>query len=278
MSLKSFKNKCFLDGAKGTEISSRGYTKYPIDYASIDAVEIVEQVHQSYIDSGVDVITTNTFRVTSFPDKSKMKDVICADCSLIKNLNAPNIALSIGPGDGDFSDLTSMQRKELKQKYKWQAELATDCQVDMIVLETVCSLDEAVMAIEEILSITSIPLCVTCTLTEKSTMLSGETLDQFSEKMESLGVFAIGLNCIPISKLLLNNVKELAKKTSLPLIIQPNLGMPEQTKNGAEYPVKEKEFFETMQAISEINQVKFLGGCCGTTPKLMTKLIELKVK
>lgn len=261
-----------LDGAKGTEITNRGYTSYPLDEASVNASEIVSDVHRSYVESGSDMVTTNTFRVTSYTTRSEMSAIIRADYALLKSVGAPAIALSVGPGDGEYSKLSQCQRNELKQRYGWQAELANNCQVDMILLETVCHLEEAIMAVQAIQSITEIPLAVTCTLTNESTLISGEPLEVFIKEIQKLGVCAIGLNCVPINECLLSNVCLLMDNTSLPLIIQPNLGCPKQTKTGSVYPVDESEFIEVMGTILKNEQVRIIGGCCGTTPHLIKSL------
>ena len=261
-----------LDGAKGTEITNRGYTSYPLDEASVNASEIVSDVHRSYVESGSDMVTTNTFRVTSYATQSEMSTIVRADYTLLKSVGAPAIALSIGPSDGDYSKFSRCQRNELKQRYGWQAELANDCQVDMILLETVCHLEEAVMAVRVIQSITEIPVAVTCTLTGENTLISGEPLEMFVKEIQKLGVCVIGLNCVPINDRLLSNVCLLMDNTSLPLIIQPNLGCPKQTKTGSVYPVDESEFIEVMGTILKNEQVRIIGGCCGTTPHLIKSL------
>ncbi|CAM3247176.1 homocysteine S-methyltransferase family protein [Vagococcus fessus] len=261
-----------FDGGKGTEILKRGYVTYPLDKASVDSPNVVKEVHQLYIDSGADVLTTNTFRLTSFSEKYEMERVISADYQILKEISAPYIALSIGPGDADFSKLNTIEKKELSKRYKWQAELGDSHDIDLILLETVCNFSEAVMAVNEIKAVTQIPLAVTCTLTDMGQLISGEEFSQFIVKCEELGVSAVGLNCLPIDEDLSCYIKTALKETSLPLIIQPNISIPSQAVEDMVYSVKEQEFLDAMEDILNYEQIKLVGGCCGTTPELISKL------
>lgn len=91
--------------------------------------------------------------------------------------------------------------------------------------------------------------------------------------LEGLGVDALGVNCSLGPDKMLPVVEQLCKYSSVPVIVNPNAGLP-STKNGkTEFNTNAEAFSDCMRKIA-VSGAAVLGGCCGTTPEFIKKTVE----
>lgn len=120
----------------------------------------------------------------------------------------------------------------------------------------------------------SLPVIVTMIFDENARLLTGADIKTAVTMLEGLGVDAVGFNCGLGPKQMIAFVEEIRRWTSLPIIIQPNAGLPESVNGQTIFNVSPTEFAEDMKKIAQLG-VSYLGGCCGTTPKHLEEMIKL---
>lgn len=132
-------------------------------------------------------------------------------------------------------------------------------------------LKAAVIAVKEN---SDLPIITSMIFDESGRLLTGGDVKSAVAMLEGLRVDAIGFNCGLGPKQMIPLVKELRECTSLPILVMPNAGLPESVDGKTVYNVSPDEFAQDMREIAKLG-VSILGGCCGTTPKHIAKMIEL---
>ena len=274
------KGLLYFDGAMGTQLQKRGLKTGELpERLSLTKPEIIIDIHKAYLKAGSDVISTNTFGANPLKfSESELKEVIDAAVSCAQKAVSEAggkkryIALNIGPlgkllkpfGDLCFEDAVEHFAKIIR---------AAEDKTDLILIETMNDAYETKAAVLAAKENSSLPIFVTCVFDEKEKLMTGADAKSMVALLEGLSVDAIGINCSLGPKKMNEVLKTFAEYSSTPLIICPNAGLP-HTENGVTvFDVTAEEF-----ALEMKNSVKIgahgLGGCCGTTPEFIEKLIE----
>ena len=145
---------------------------------------------------------------------------------------------------------------------------------DVILIETMGDTYEIKAAVLAAKENSTLPVIVTMIFDESGRLLTGADIKTAVVLLEGLGVDAIGFNCGLGPKQMIAFAEEIRKWTSLPILIQPNAGLPESVNGKTVFNVSPKEFAQDMKKIAEIG-VSCLGGCCGTTPEHIREMIKL---
>lgn len=180
-------------------------------------------------------------------------------------------------GDLDFEDCISLYKKTFR--------IALKCKIDCILIETMNDGYEtkaAVIAAKEVMeelsqtegSKVDYPIFVTNVYDKDSRTLSGSTPESMVAMLEGLGVAAIGVNCSLGPVEMLPTVQRLCQCANVPVIVNPNAGLPKVINGKTFFDITEEKFVQAMQQIFEIPSIctKILGGCCGTTPEYIKNL------
>ena len=303
-----------LDGAMGTMIQTykleeedfRGdrFKDHEIllkgnnDLLSITRPDIIKDIHKGYIDSGADIIQTNTFSSTSIA----MEDYALQDLVYELNFESAKIARevtdkfdnkkyvagSIGPTNKtasmspDVNDpgFRAITFDELVESYKEQIKGLVDGGSDILLVETVfdtLNAKAALMAINDYFeeNNTSLPVMLSGTITDNSgRTLSGQTVNAFLISLSHFPLLSIGFNCALGADKLRPYLKRLSNSTNFFTSVYPNAGLPnafgeyDQTPNG---------MLTQLREYLDENLVNIIGGCCGTTYDHI-KLISEEVK
>ena len=144
---------------------------------------------------------------------------------------------------------------------------------DLVLIETMSDSYEAKAAVLAAKENCDLPVLVTTIFDEKGKMLTGGTVDSVIAMLEGLRVDALGVNCGLGPKQMLPIVKRLTEVSSLPIIVNPNAGLPRSENGKTVYDIDADEFAYLMEQIADLG-VQALGGCCGTTPAHIRKMIE----
>lgn len=118
-----------------------------------------------------------------------------------------------------------------------------------------------------------LPVMATVIFGENGKMLTGATPEAVTALLEGLGADAFGMNCGLGPKQMKPIFERLAKSASIPLIINPNAGLPRSENGKTVFDVDPSEFAENMKIFAE-EGAWLMGGCCGTTPAHIKALVE----
>jgi 5-methyltetrahydrofolate--homocysteine methyltransferase len=267
-------NIVLLDGAMGTLLQQSGadITGGTEEY-NITNPSLIRDIHKKYIESGAQIIYTNTFGAHKVPKGFKLSEIIRAAVENAKS--AANgkafVAYDMGPSgkvlepSGDF---TFDQAYEL---FKEQAESAQNNGVDLIVCETFMDLYEIKAAVLAVKENTSLPVICSMSFDRNGRTVFGTDAGCMALTLEGLGADCIGINCSLGPDQILPIAEELIKWTDLPVIVKANAGIP---RPDGSYSISPAEFAEAYDKLLNIG-VTVIGGCCGTSPEYIAALREL---
>jgi len=267
----NFDNFIIFDGAMGTMLQSNGLKAnvLPESY-NFSHPDIVESIHRQYVASGADVITTNTFGANRYKLAGSgftVKDVVTQAVKLARNAAGEKlIALDIGPtgklmkphGDLSFDDAYSAFAEQIKA-----GEVAG---ADLILIETMSDVYEAKAAIVAAKENSQLPILCTMTFQKDKRTLTGTDVLTMVNILQNLGIDALGANCSLGPKEMMGLVEDLVRYSKIPIIIQPNAGLPKIQNGHIYYETDAYEFSQYAKSMAQ-KGVIILGGCCGTTPE-----------
>ncbi len=285
MNVKNYikNNLLIFDGGMGTLLQSKGLKVGELpERFNLSNPTAVQQIHKSYFDAGCNVVTTNTFGANSL--KFSLEELEEIIKSAVENAriaqknsqtNQPKwVALDLGPtgkmlkpyGDLEFEDAVDVFRNTVRLGVKYG--------VDLVIIETMNDCYETKSALLAVKEECSLPVIVSNAFSEDGKLVTGASPKIMVNVLEGLGADAIGVNCSFGPDKLMNVVDEYIKYSSLPIIFQPNAGMPKVVNGKTEYDVSPKDFaVSALQAVQK--GVKIVGGCCGTTPDHLKAVCEI---
>ncbi len=264
-----------FDGGVATELYERGfYINRLYEELNLSNPKDVAAVHESYIDAGAKVITTNTFSLLS-PQLAKhdlapkqrelLHAAIEVAAEAVRNKKTDTkIGLSFGPMSVLIEPLGPTSREEVRTEYETLARFALEVpKFDLYLLETFSNLDELECAIEGIRrvdSTTPILASITTMSTEK------RFIEEFARRIgERTDVQYLGLNCSEGPQDLLQSLKILRPLTAKSIIVQPNAGIP-RTINGRYFYMTSPDYMAKHAKRFIEAGARGVGGCCGTGP------------
>ena len=266
------------------------------DVLSLTNADAVEHVHRSFLDVGVDVIETNTFRsnrltLAEFGLEEKVTKLNFEAARLAKrtaqafstSAQPRFVAGSIGP-TGKILSINESQPsgvtfEGMVNVFKEQALALLEGGVDLLLLETQQDLLEvkaAILGIRQACreSDIHVPLQVQVTMDIHNRMLFGSNIDAVAAILEPLDIDVIGLNCSTGPDEMEPPIEFLGKNLSLPVACLPNAGMPEMQGDAVVYPLSPQQFASRLTQFVEKNALSVVGGCCGTTPQHLDLLVK----
>lgn len=267
-----------FDGAMGTALQATKLKAGEIpECLNITDPELIQQIHLDYLQAGADFITTNTFGANPL----KMKDAPYSYEKIIeaaidnaylarKKANRENdsyIVLDIGPIGQLLEPMGTLTFDEAYEIIKKQVILAKD-KVDAVLFETFSDIYEAKAGILAVKENSDLPVFVTMTYESNLRTLSGCDPITMVNVLEGLNVDALGVNCSlgPIE--LTPIIDEILKIATVPVMIQPNAGLPCLVEGKTCYNM-DKDTFVNESIKHVLNGVSIIGGCCGTTPEFI---------
>ena len=270
----------FFDGAMGSMLQARGLKLRQVpESLNLTNPELIRSIHTEYSQAGADFITANTFGANRFKlAKSgfSVQEVIQSGLAIAReSAGSSLVALDIGPTGRVIAPLGDSSFTEV---YDAVAEMviAGRDSCDVILLETFTDLYELKAAVLAALENSSLPVFATMSFEESGKTFFGASVEAMAATLEGLGVSALGVNCSLGPAQLVPIVKRLCAVSHIPVIVQPNAGLPVMRDGITHYDVSPEEFAEVSCEFAKMG-VQILGGCCGTTPKhiaLMKKAVQ----
>ena len=284
------KELLFFDGAMGTALQHEGLLAGELpELWNITNEKIIFDIHKNYLKAGCNILKTNTFGANRLKLKDTgytvqqviFKGMKIAQKVIKENGNGAYTALDIGPTGkllAPFGDLS------FEAAYDIFSEMITagkDAGADLILIETMSDIYEMKAAILAAKENSNLPIIVTFTLDKEGKLLTGGDILTAVNLIQSLGADALGLNCGFGPDQMKKLLPELIKYSSIPIVINPNAGVPAFINGKTVFDVEPDQFAEYMAEIVT-KGAHIIGGCCGTTPdhieKMIKKCCEIKVK
>lgn len=275
------KQMLFFDGATGTQLQARGLQAGELpERWNFTHPEIIEAVHKDYLAAGANILKTNTFGAN--PIKLAETDLDCkatitAAVTIAKKACAGAIdkfvALDLGPTGKLLAPYGDLPFEKAVAAYGEMVRYGVEAGADLILIETMSDTYETKAAILGAKENCDLPVCVTLTFDEDGKLLTGATVEAAALMCEGLGVDAIGFNCglgpVQVAKL----VPQMLQATKLPLIVNPNAGLPVQRDGKTCFDITLEEYADLMYALACADAPSIMGGCCGTTPAHIAAMI-----
>ena len=264
------KNDILLfDGAMGTMLQERGMKSGALpEELNLTSPEIVTEIHKEYVRAGADVVTTNTFQAHELKllGKSTVEEIVSAGVNCARMAGARFVALDIGPLGQLLAPLGAISFERAYEIFRRQMIVGEESGADLILIETISDLYEAKAAILAAKENTNLPVFCTMSFQENGRAFLGCNPLTAVLTLQGLGVDALGVNCSLGPELLKPVVEIMLKYSRLPVIIQPNAGLP-ILQNGA--PVYKSLPMQYAAHVLEMVRrgARIIGGCCGTTPE-----------
>ena len=270
--------RLFFDGGMGTLLQAAGLApgEQPETW-TVTHSDIITNIHREYLAAGANIITTDTFGLNRYKfDKNETEKYAktAIECARAAAANFPDsfVAYDIGPlgkllepiGDLSFDDAVSAFAEVAAYAEKYGA--------DLILIETMNDSFETKAAVLAAKETTSLPVFVTNVFDENGKLMTGADAKAMIAMLEGLHADAIGMNCSLGPDKMLPVVREYAKYSSLPIVVNPNAGMPTVKDGQTIFDIEAAEFAEIMAEIAEAG-ASVLGGCCGTTPEYIRQLV-----
>lgn len=268
----------FLDGAMGTMLQKEGLKVGDLpETLNITNPEIIKKIHQQYIEAGADIVTTNTFGANELKysnSQYSIEEVITAGVKVAKLAAGDRlVALDIGPTGQIMAPTGTLSFESAYELFKKQVIIGEKSGADLILIETMSDLYEAKAAILAAKENSSLPVFCTMTFQENGRTLMGTDPKTMVFVLEGLGVDALGVNCSLGPKELIPILDEILQYASIPVMVQPNAGLPRYDGEKTVYDITPEDFSKFIKIMAE-NGVRIFGGCCGTNPDYIREVIK----
>ncbi len=268
----------YFDGGMGTLLQEEGLKPGELpELWNMSRPDVIYNIHRRYLESGSDIISTNTFGANRLKFDN-LEEIISAAVSIAKRAakdvgGEKFVAFDMGPlgkmlkplGDLPFEDAVSIFGESVR--------IADKCGADLIIIETMNDSYEAKAAVLAAKENSRLPVFTTCVFDEHAKLMTGADPAAMVAMLEGLGVDAVGMNCSLGPRQMVRIVPKLVERASIPVIVNPNAGLPKSVDGKTIYDVDAEEFSEIMKEIVSAGAT-IVGGCCGTTPEFIKRTVE----
>lgn len=277
------KRMVYCDGGLGSLLQERGLRagELPGNW-NITHPEVLVDIHRAYLEAGADIITTNTFGVDRLKYNENteytMDQVITAAVHLVKEAIAKSgrrayTALDIGPTGKLLKPLGDLAFEDAYQLFQEIVQVGAREGADLILIETMSDSYEAKAAVLAAKENCDLPVFATVTFDSKGKLLTGGSVESVVALLEGLGVDALGINCGLGPVQMKGILEQLLRVASVPVIVNPNAGLPRSEGGMTVYDIDSDTFAAEMKTIATMG-ARVIGGCCGTTPEHIKKTVE----
>ncbi len=272
-----------LDGGMGTLLQGQGLLPGELpERWNITHPDVIRKIHQDYFDAGSNVVNANTFGANSLKfSHNELREIIKSAIENAKKAGEMSssekpkwVALDIGPlgrmlkpyGDFDF--------EEAVEVFATTVRLGTEYGADLIFIETMNDSYETKAALLAAKENSTLPVFVSNAYGDDGKLMTGAEPRAMIAMLEGMGADAIGINCSLGPKALAPIAREYIKYASVPVILEPNAGLPKVREGRTIFDVDAIEFAKDVSELVA-EGVGVVGGCCGTTPVYIKELCDL---
>ncbi|MBV9928726.1 MAG: bifunctional homocysteine S-methyltransferase/methylenetetrahydrofolate reductase [Acidobacteria bacterium] len=262
-----------FDGAMGTQLYAKGvYINRSYDELNLTQPDLVRAVHEEYVRAGAEVIETNTFTATAhklqqYGLDSRLREINVEGVRLAREAAGGGcyVAGAVGPLGLRIEPYGPTSFDEAKELFKQQAEALLEGGVDLFILETFSDVSEVRQAIRAVRELSDLPIVAQMTISLDGNTSFGTTPEVFTARLDEWGADVIGLNCGVGPATVLTAVEKMRLITTKKLSAQPNAGLPRDVQGRQFYMCSPEYMAKYAKRLIQAG-VRFIGGCCGTTP------------
>ncbi len=284
-----------LDGAMGTEIQALRLpdSAFAGNFGCNEilvqtAPDRIRDIHRAYLAAGADVIETDTFGANPLMlgeyDAAELTEELNAAAARLAREAVAEfhdkprfVAGSVGPG-AKLATLGQVSYDELRAGYLRQIRGLLAGGVDFLLFETVQDLLQVKAALaaarEAMAGGPRLPLYVSVTVEQTGSLLTGSDMSAVVAALRPFGIDALGLNCATGPLAMRPHLEALADQWPGLIGVYPNAGLPMPCATGICYPEEPAPFAATLGHFLAELPIHFVGGCCGTTPAHIRRLVE----
>ncbi len=266
------------DGAMGTQLYERGvFINQSLEEACLRKPKLVKAVHEAYVAAGADLIQSHTFaanriRLAKHGLDDKVLDINQAAVELALEASGGKtfVAGSVGPTGLTPAVVTDEELEAMRAAFREQAEVMAKAGVDVIMLETFRQLSEIRLAIKAVRDVTDLPIVAQMAFDECRTQ-DGADPARVVQILKSAGAQVVGANCIEGPKGAYAAVETMVGH-GVPIIVQPNAGYPRHQDGRMIYMATPEYFGVYARRFFKLG-VSMVGGCCGTSPEHIQRIV-----
>ena len=270
----------FCDGGMGTILQAKGLAGGELPETwNLKRPEDIIDLHCSYLEQGVNIFNTNTFGANALKYPDNLEEIVRAAVELAKEARRRTgredayIALDIGPTGKLLQPMGDLPFEEAVRLFSQVVRTGAEAGADLVLIETMSDSYEAKAAVLAAKENCDLPVLITTIYDASGKLLTGGTVDSTVAMLEGLRVDALGVNCGLGPEQMLPIVERMTQVASVPIIVNPNAGLPRTEGGRTVYDVDPEEFSIWMERISALG-VQIVGGCCGTTPDHIGRTIR----
>ena len=263
------------DGALGTMLQQKGGYETCPEELNLSRPDLLEEVARLYVEAGSDIVTTNTFggsplKLAAAELDEYVVEINQAAVEAVRRAAGDNtlVAGSIGP-TGKLLVMDETSPQEMEAGYVHQAGIMVEAGVDMICVETMTDLVEALIAVRAVKTAApDLPCMATMTfdpVPDGFRTIMGVSIEEAVPQLLDAGVEAVGSNCGHGLDTMVEVARAFGEVTEAPIVIQSNAGLPELIGGEVVYSESPEMFAGRVPDLIEAG-VRVIGGCCGTTP------------
>lgn len=300
--------RLYFDGGMGSLLQVKGLKLGELPETwNIKHPEVLIEIHKEYLKAGANIINSNTFGANSLKfnketgytvdeivtaamknakqaiaeveqeqwiENTEKSKEIANEASERQQISNLFIALDMGPTGKLLKPLGDLAFETAYALYKEVVLIGAREGADLVLIETMSDSYETKAAILAAKENCDLPIFVTMIFDEKGKLLTGGNVASTVALLEGLGVDALGINCGLGPVQMKSILEEILKISSVPVIVNPNAGLPRSKNGKTVYDINADEFAKHMKDIVEMG-ASIVGGCCGTTPKHIAKTVAL---
>lgn len=272
----------FLDGATGTNLMKAGMPAGVCPEAWIlEHPDVIISLQRAYAEAGSNIVyaptfTANRIKLKEYGLENRLEEINSSLVALSKQAVGTKalVAGDLTMTGRQLSPIGDLDFEELVDVYKQQIRSLEKAGVDLLVVETMMSLQECRAALIAAKETTDLAVMVSLTFEADGRTLFGSDAASAAIVMESLGAAAVGANCSTGPDQMTDVIRSMAAVTTIPIIAKPNAGLPSVSEDGTtQYDMDADTFAENMIRLMTCG-ASVLGGCCGTTPEFIRLLTE----
>ena len=271
----------FCDGGMGSLLQEAGLKPGELPGTwNITHPEELVKIHKAYLEAGADIVTTNTFGVDRLKynenTEFQLEPVIRAAVTNAKEAIRQSgkqawIGLDMGPTGKLLKPMGDLAFEDCCAIYREVVEIGADAGADFVLIETMSDSYETKAAVLAAKEGCNLPVFVTVTFDERGKLLTGGSPASIVAMLEGLGVDVLGMNCGPVQ--MKEILKDILEVSSIPVMINPNAGLPRSENGKTVYDIDAAHFAKTEEEIVDMG-ARIVGGCCGTTPEHIRMVAE----
>ncbi len=278
-----------MDGATGSNLQKRGMPTgvCPEEWILNHPQELIK-LQSEFMEAGTDIVlaptfTANRIKLAEYHLENRISEINKTLVGISKeaikayhqntNLNRKIfIAADLTMTGVQVEPLGTISFEELVEVYKEQLSCLIPEGVDLVVVETMMSLQECRAALLAVKETCELPVVVSLTFNENNKTLFGTDPKTAVIVLQSMGADAVGVNCSTGPDKMEEIIREMKEYAYVPILAKPNAGLPKLVGNETVFPMEPEEFAADMVKLVEIG-ANLVGGCCGTTPKHIERMV-----